>query len=79
MAHGGYGKRRVKPAGRRSRTGLGVEKKPKSATLKNQIRSVERMLRKVLTLSSIFTSFSYVDLPSAFVSVGGIFLGLGFV
>lgn len=48
MAHGGYGKRRVKPAGRRSRTGLGVEKKPKSATLKNQIRSVERMLRKNL-------------------------------
>ncbi|XP_062017176.1 rRNA-processing protein EFG1-like isoform X1 [Rosa rugosa] len=49
MAHGGYGKRRVKPAaGRRSRTGLGVEKKPKSASLKNQIRSVERMLRKNL-------------------------------
>ncbi|KAL6202489.1 hypothetical protein ACLB2K_026197 [Fragaria x ananassa] len=50
MAHGGYVKRRVKPAaGRRSRTGgLGVEKKPKSASLKNQIRSVERMLRKNL-------------------------------
>jgi hypothetical protein len=49
MAHGGYGKRRVNPAqGRRSK-GLGVEKKPKSVSLKNQIRSVERMLRKVAT------------------------------
>ncbi|XP_062168472.1 rRNA-processing protein EFG1 isoform X2 [Alnus glutinosa] len=48
MAHGGYGKRRVNPAqGRRSK-GLGVEKKPKSVSLKNQIRSVERMLRKDL-------------------------------
>ncbi|XP_065863181.1 rRNA-processing protein EFG1 isoform X2 [Euphorbia lathyris] len=53
MAHGGYGKRRVaerKPhVGRRSK-GLGVEKKPKSksVSLKNQIRSVERMLRKEL-------------------------------
>lgn len=51
MAHGGYGKRRVaerKPVGRRSK-GLAVEKKPKpkSVSLKNQIRSVERMLRKV--------------------------------
>jgi hypothetical protein len=52
MAHGGYGKRRVNPAGRRSK-GLGVEKKPKpkpkSVSLKNQIRSIERMLRKVAT------------------------------
>ncbi|KAJ8764586.1 hypothetical protein K2173_006458 [Erythroxylum novogranatense] len=53
MAHGGYGKRRVaerKPAvGRRSK-GLGVDKKPKpkSVSLKNQIRSLERMLRKEL-------------------------------
>lgn len=53
MAHGGYGKRRVKPAARRSKS-LGVEKKPKPkpkakpVTLKNQIRSIERMLRKVL-------------------------------
>lgn len=47
MAHGGYGKRRVKPAGRRSK-GLGIAKKPKSVSLKNQIRSIERMLRKVL-------------------------------
>jgi len=51
MAHGGYGKRRVNPAGRRSK-GLGVEKKPKpkpkSVSLKNQIRSIERMLRKDL-------------------------------
>lgn len=45
MAHGGYGKRRVKPAaGRRSKS-LGTEKKkPKAVSLKNQIRSVERML-----------------------------------
>ncbi|XP_050368766.1 rRNA-processing protein efg1-like isoform X2 [Argentina anserina] len=50
MAHGGCVKRRAKPAaGRRSRTGsLSVEKKPKPASLKNQIRSVERMLRKSL-------------------------------
>ncbi|KDP40270.1 hypothetical protein JCGZ_02268 [Jatropha curcas] len=53
MAHGGYGKRRVaerKPhVGRRSK-GIGVEKKPKpkSVSLKNQIRSTERMLRKEL-------------------------------
>ncbi|KAF9677665.1 hypothetical protein SADUNF_Sadunf08G0131100 [Salix dunnii] len=55
MAHGGYGKRRVAerkpPVGRRSK-GLGVDKKPKqkpkSVSLKNQIRSVERMLRKAL-------------------------------
>ncbi|KAJ6725935.1 RRNA-PROCESSING PROTEIN EFG1 [Salix purpurea] len=55
MAHGGYGKRRVAerkpPVGRRSK-GLGVDKKPKqkpkSVSLKNQIRSVERMLRKEL-------------------------------
>lgn len=47
MAHGGYGKRRVKPAGRRSKA-PGVEKKPKAVSLKNQIRSVERMLRKDL-------------------------------
>ncbi|KAH8495680.1 hypothetical protein Peur_055615 [Populus x canadensis] len=53
MAHGGYGKRRVAerkpPVGRRSK-GLGGDKKPKqkpkSVSLKNQIRSVERMLRK---------------------------------
>ncbi|PON40160.1 rRNA-processing protein EFG [Parasponia andersonii] len=45
MAHGGYGKRRVKPAaGRRSKS-LGTEKKkPKAVSLKNQLRSVERML-----------------------------------
>jgi hypothetical protein len=51
MAHGGYSKRRVKPAARRSK-GLGVEKKPKpkskSVSLKNQIRSIDRMLRKDL-------------------------------
>ncbi|XP_022974417.1 rRNA-processing protein EFG1 isoform X2 [Cucurbita maxima] len=47
MAHGGYGKRRVNPAARRSKA-LAVEKKPKSVSLKNQIRSAERMLRKNL-------------------------------
>ncbi|XP_038877105.1 rRNA-processing protein efg1-like isoform X2 [Benincasa hispida] len=47
MAHGGYGKRRVNPPARRSK-GLAVEKKPKSVSLKNQIRSAERMLRKNL-------------------------------
>jgi hypothetical protein len=61
MAHGGYGKRRVAerkpPVGRRS-TGLGVDKKPKqkpkSVSIKNQIRSIDRMLRKVLLLTSFF-------------------------
>ncbi|XP_022147511.1 rRNA-processing protein EFG1 isoform X2 [Momordica charantia] len=47
MAHGGYGKRRVNPAARRSKA-LAVDKKPKSVSLKNQIRSAERMLRKIL-------------------------------
>ncbi|GMP56216.1 hypothetical protein CsSME_00020785 [Camellia sinensis var. sinensis] len=62
MAHGGYGKRRVagrkpKPVSnsRRSSKGLGVDKKakpnpkPKSVSLKNQIRSIQRMLRKDLS------------------------------
>ncbi|KAI6693348.1 hypothetical protein NL676_021058 [Syzygium grande] len=48
MAHGGYGKRRVKPAGGRRSKAPGVEKKPKAVSLKNQIRSIERMLRKDL-------------------------------
>jgi hypothetical protein len=64
MAHGGYGKRRVAerkpPVGRRSK-GLGGDKKPKqkpkSVSLKNQIRSVERMLRKVLTTFQLQISF----------------------
>ncbi|KAH7661386.1 rRNA-processing protein Efg1 protein [Dioscorea alata] len=53
MAHGGYARRRPeerRPLGRRSK-GLGVDKKrkkAKSVTLKNQIRSTERMLRKNL-------------------------------
>ncbi|XWS13762.1 hypothetical protein CRYUN_Cryun36dG0066000 [Craigia yunnanensis] len=52
MAHGGYGKRRVaegKRVGRRSK-GPGVDKKPKpkAVSLKNQIRSIERILRKDL-------------------------------
>ncbi|KHG05422.1 rRNA-processing EFG1 [Gossypium arboreum] len=52
MAHGGYGKRRMAEGnrvGRRSK-GPGVDKKPKpkAPSLKNQIRSIERMLRKDL-------------------------------
>ncbi|ESQ44657.1 hypothetical protein EUTSA_v10003245mg [Eutrema salsugineum] len=55
MAHGGYAKRRVSEpkhtagssSSRRSK-GLRVEKKPKIVSLKNQIRSVERFLRKDL-------------------------------
>nr|CAD1819837.1 unnamed protein product [Ananas comosus var. bracteatus] len=53
MAHGGYARRRVeerRPLGRRSK-GLGLDKKGKkqrSASLKNQIRSTERLLRKDL-------------------------------
>ncbi|XWS39227.1 hypothetical protein CRYUN_Cryun18bG0032400 [Craigia yunnanensis] len=54
MDHGGYGKRRVaerKRVGRRSK-GPGVDKKskPKAVSLKNQIRSIERILRKDLPL-----------------------------
>ncbi|XP_027165235.1 rRNA-processing protein EFG1 [Coffea eugenioides] len=54
MAHGGYGKRRVaqrqQQAGRRRPKSLAVDKKtkPKSVSLKNQVRSIERMLRKDL-------------------------------
>ncbi|KAK6161413.1 hypothetical protein DH2020_004794 [Rehmannia glutinosa] len=58
MAHGGYGKRRAaaerkKPAGQRRPKALTVDKKsktnkPKAVSLKNQIRSIERMLRKEL-------------------------------
>ncbi|XP_031473430.1 rRNA-processing protein EFG1-like [Nymphaea colorata] len=46
MAHGGYGRRRIAQRGRVSRQprGLAAERKPKSASLKNQIRSVERIL-----------------------------------
>ncbi|KAL6522703.1 hypothetical protein OROHE_016550 [Orobanche hederae] len=60
MAHGGYGKRRgaaerKKPTGQRRSKALTVDKKskvkkPKAVSLKNQIRSVERMLRKDLPL-----------------------------
>ncbi|CAA7024611.1 unnamed protein product [Microthlaspi erraticum] len=54
MAHGGYAKRRVsepkQTAGSSSRRSkaLRVEKKPKIVSLKNQMRSVERFLRKDL-------------------------------
>ncbi|KAK7344055.1 hypothetical protein VNO77_13288 [Canavalia gladiata] len=52
MAHGAYNKRRVRPnpASRRSNSKpLGIAKKPKPpVSLKNQIRSIERMLRKNL-------------------------------
>lgn len=52
MAHGGYGKRRIaehRPVNGRRSKGLGVDhKKPKSVSLKNQIRSIERLLRKNL-------------------------------
>lgn len=60
MAHGGYGKRRVaeRKAESRKSKGLAVEKKPKSVSLKNQIRSTERMLRKVCsTLFLLLFSF----------------------
>ncbi|KAL6532398.1 hypothetical protein OROGR_014368 [Orobanche gracilis] len=60
MAHGGYGKRRgaaerKKSTGQRRSKALTVDKKskvkkPKAVSLKNQIRSVERILRKELPL-----------------------------
>nr|GLL44122.1 rRNA-processing protein EFG1 [Ipomoea trifida] len=63
MVHGGYGKRRVSERSSRRPKSLGAEKKskPKSkaVSLKNQIRSVERMLRKVgfplSTMCHVFT------------------------
>lgn len=52
MVHGGYGKRRFSEKNSRRPKSLGAEKKPKpkskGISLKNQIRSVERMLRKDL-------------------------------
>ncbi|CAL9242128.1 unnamed protein product [Arabidopsis halleri] len=56
MAHGGYAKRRVSEpnqaagSSRRSKV-LRVEKKPKTVSIKNQMRSVERFLRKVSSFS----------------------------
>ncbi|XP_074590485.1 uncharacterized protein LOC141846363 [Curcuma longa] len=53
MAHGGYARRRIaerRPLGRRSK-GMGLDKrrnKLKRVSIKNQIRSVERFLRKHL-------------------------------
>ncbi|KAG4395373.1 hypothetical protein AAZX31_20G196800 [Glycine max] len=51
MAHGAYSKRRVSATRRSNSKPLGIAKKPKpkpkpSVSLKNQIRSLERMLRK---------------------------------
>ncbi|XP_051129969.1 rRNA-processing protein EFG1-like isoform X2 [Andrographis paniculata] len=60
MGHGGYGKRRTaaaerkNPHGQRRPKALAVDKKskaavkPKAVSLKNQIRSIERMLRREL-------------------------------
>ncbi|KAL2325180.1 hypothetical protein Fmac_024238 [Flemingia macrophylla] len=53
MAHGTYSKRRVSATRRSNSKPLGIAKKPKpkskpSVSLKNQIRSIERMLRKSL-------------------------------
>ncbi|KAK7391751.1 hypothetical protein VNO78_20172 [Psophocarpus tetragonolobus] len=49
MAHGAYSKRRVSATRRSNSKPLGIAKKPKpSVSLKNQIRSIERMLRKNL-------------------------------
>ncbi|KAH9307276.1 hypothetical protein KI387_035187, partial [Taxus chinensis] len=56
MAHGDYGKRRVSGRPPNAGRGLGVrskelekkEKKAKAASLKNQIRSIQRLLRKNL-------------------------------
>ncbi|TKY51938.1 rRNA-processing protein efg1 [Spatholobus suberectus] len=49
MAHGAYNKRRVSSTRRSNSKPLGIAKKTKpSVSLKNQIRSIERMLRKHL-------------------------------
>lgn len=60
MAHGGYAKRRVsgpnQAAGsstRRSKALRVEKKKPKIVSLKNQMRSVERFLRKVSSFLSL--------------------------
>lgn len=94
MGHGGYGKRKVaaaerkKPAGQRRPKTLAIDKKskatkPKSVSFKNQIRSIERMLRKVFLLTFQFSRFSL----SICVSIRGrfmcflagypVFLGIG--
>lgn len=78
MAHGGYGKRRVaerRPMNRRFKGGLGIDKKkkkPKTVSIKNQIRSTERMLRKVFInpfLESIWWDFFFLLLPLNFISL----------
>ncbi|KAM7255864.1 hypothetical protein ACFE04_011605 [Oxalis oulophora] len=61
MAHGGYEKRRV-VTNRRSKGVGGVSnttKKPKSVSIKNQIRSIERMLRK----QPLFVYFRLDEVP----------------
>lgn len=64
MAHGGYDKRRVagrkpvnKTAANHRPKSLAVEKKPKAklVSLKRQIRSTERLLRKV-----IYNIYAYI-------------------
>ncbi|KAL6548348.1 hypothetical protein OROGR_008769 [Orobanche gracilis] len=68
MAHGGYGSygkrrgaaERNKPTGQRRSKALTVDKKskvkkPKAVSLKNQIRSVERMLRKFCWMRHVVT------------------------
>lgn len=65
MGHGGYGKRRA-AAGQRRPKALTVDKKskankPKAVSLKNQIRSTERMLRKVF--HSHFLNFQQLPPP----------------
>lgn len=78
MGHGGYGKHknpapvdRKKPAGQRRPKSLAVDKKSKagkakSVTFKNQIRSIERMLRKVFTSHLVCVFVSMEDLLAYF-------------
>lgn len=62
MAHGGYDRRRVagrKPVNKATNhrpKALGVEKKPKAklVSLKRQIRSTERLIRKVFYTHCFF-------------------------
>jgi len=70
MAHGAYSKRRVSATRRSNSKPLGVAKKPKaSVSLKNQIRSLERMLRKV-TLTLFLSLFHLVDSFRFIIGIG---------